>query len=74
MWPIKFPFDEEETVKFFRHYFGPVKRTFEALSAAPEKQKQLEKELTEFWRRNNKATDNTLLCDAEWLEVVATKA
>lgn len=73
MWQITFPFDEVESVKFFRKYFGPVKRTFEALAAEPEKQMQLEKELIEFWKKYNTATDNTLRCDAEWLEVVAIK-
>ena len=33
MFPIQFPFDEAETVEFFRTYFGPVKLTFEALDA-----------------------------------------
>lgn len=74
MWQITFPFDEAESVKFFRKYFGPVKRSFEALTAEPDKQKQLEKELTAFWKRCNSAADNTLLCNAEWLEVVAIKA
>lgn len=73
IWQITFPFGEVESVKFFRQYFGPVKRAFEALAVEPEKQMQLENELIEFWKKNNKATDNTLRCDAEWLEVIATK-
>ena len=74
IWQMKFPFDEAQTVEHFGMYFGPVKRTLEALSAEPEKQKQMKKDLLEFYKKNNQANDGTVLCDAEWLEVVATKA
>lgn len=74
MWQMKFPFHEAEAVAFFRCYFGPVKRSFEALQAEPEKQKQMEKDMLSFWKKHNRTTDGTLLCDAEWLEVIATKA
>lgn len=73
-WPMQFPFNEGEAVAFFRRYFGPVKRSFEALQAEPEKQKQMEEDMLSFWRKHNRATDGTLLCEAEWLEVMATKA
>lgn len=74
IWQITFPFDEAKAVEFFGTYFGPVKRTLEALNAEPGKKKQMENDLLEFWKKYNYATDGTLCCDAEWLEVVAIKA
>lgn len=74
MWEMRFPFDEAQTVEFFKQYFGPVKRTFEALADQSEKQKQMEKDMIDFWKRQNCVQDGTLQCDAEWLEVVVTKA
>ena len=74
IWQMKFPFDEAQAVEFFGRYFGPVKRTLEALSTEPEKQKQMREDVLAFWKKHNRATDGTLLCDAEWLEVKATKA
>lgn len=74
IWQITFPFDEAKSVDFFAKYFGPVKRTLEALNEEPAKRKQMENEFLEFWKKNNRATDGTLLCDAEWLEVVGRKA
>ncbi len=73
-WEIKFPFDETHVVEFFSRYFGPVKSTLEALNTQPEKKKQMEADMLAFWKKHNRATDSTLVCDAEWLEVVATKA
>lgn len=74
LWPMQFPFDEARAVEFFGKYFGPVKRTLDALSTEPGKRNEMEKDLLNFWKKHNRATDGTLLCDAEWLEVVATKA
>ena len=74
IWQMKFPFNEAHAVEFFSRYFGPVKRTLDALSAEPEKQEQMKKDLLTFWQKHNRATDGTVLCDAEWLEVVAIKA
>lgn len=73
-WKMQFPFDEARAVDFFASYFGPVKRTLEALGNEPEKRKQMEKDMLDFWKKHNRAKDGTLLCDAEWLEVMATKA
>jgi ubiquinone/menaquinone biosynthesis C-methylase UbiE len=74
IWQIQFPFGVEESTEHFAKYFGPVKRSFDALSNDPQKQQQMKKELVEFWKKHNRANDGTLLCDAEWLEVIATKA
>lgn len=64
IWQIKFPFNESDAVEFFGQYFGPVKRNFEVLNSQPEKQKQMKKDLFEFWKKHNRATDGTLLCNA----------
>jgi len=72
-WEILFPFDAEHVVKFFSTYFGPVKRSFEALKNDPSKQDQMANEMLAFWTKHNRAKDGTMICDAEWLEVVATK-
>ena len=74
IWQMKFPFDEKQAVEFFAKYFGPVKRTLEALGTEPEKRNLMEKDLFDFWKKHNYASDGTLLCDAEWLEVIATKS
>lgn len=74
MWQMRFPFDENEVVSFFRKYFGPVKRSFGTLATDTEKQAQLERELVAFWKKHNRANNNMLLCEAEWLEVIAIKA
>ncbi len=74
IWKIEFPFDEAKSVEFFARNFGPVKRTLEALGAQPEKQQQMKNDLLEFFKKHNRAKDGTVSCDAEWLEVVATKA
>jgi ubiquinone/menaquinone biosynthesis C-methylase UbiE len=73
IWQMKFPFGEAEAVEFFSKHFGPVKRTLDALSNEPEKQKQMKKDLFDFYTKHNHAADGTVLCDAEWLEVIATK-
>lgn len=74
IWQIQFPFDEAQAAEFFAKYFGPVKRSLEVLNSQPGKRNQMKKDLLDFWKKHNRATDGTLLCDAEWLEVVATKA
>lgn len=72
-WPMTFPFDENRSVEFFCRHFGPVKRTLDALAHEPEKQEMMKKDMLEFWKKHNRATDGTVRCEAEWLEVVGTK-
>jgi len=71
MFPIEFPFDEKETVEFFRTYFGPVKLTFEALDT--EKQEDLRQVLERLWKDKNQASDGTTKVEAEYLEVIAER-
>lgn len=67
-----FPFGEAEVVNFFRTYFGPIKRAFDALDEG--KQAELQRDLEKLWREHNRATDGTTQADAEYLEVIALRS
>jgi SAM-dependent methyltransferase len=68
---IAFPFDETEVVEFFRTYFGPIKRAFEALD--DDRQADLRRDMERLWKENNRATDGTTHVEAEYLEVIASR-
>jgi hypothetical protein len=68
---FKYPFGPAEVVEFFRLYYGPTQRAFEALDV--EKQAALRSDLEQLWSQHNKATDGTTDVQGEYLEVVATK-
>jgi ubiquinone/menaquinone biosynthesis C-methylase UbiE len=67
-----FPFPPAEVVEHFRVYYGPTNKAFGALDE--EKQATLRKDLEDLWTKNNTATDGTTSVEAEYLEVVATRA
>lgn len=67
-----FPFSPAEVVELFRVYYGPTHKAFNSLDE--DKQAALRKDLEELWTQNNTATDGTTSVDAEYLEVVATRA
>jgi len=69
---LRYPFSAAETVEFFRIHFGPAQRAFAALSEAG--QADLRRDLEDFYERHNGATDGTTVVEAEYLEVVATRA
>ncbi len=68
---FNYPFPPAEVVEFFRMYYGPTQRAFEALDASA--QTALRGDLTALWSEQNQSTDNTTYVEAEYLEVVATK-
>jgi SAM-dependent methyltransferase len=68
---FKYPFGPAEVVEFFRLYYGPTQRAFDALDV--EKQAVLRRDLEQLWSQHNKATDGTTDVQGEYLEVVATK-
>jgi ubiquinone/menaquinone biosynthesis C-methylase UbiE len=72
MCQFKYPFPPSEVVEFFRRYYGPTQRAFEALDT--DRQAALRKDLEELWEQHNQATDNTTHGDGEYLEVVATRS
>jgi SAM-dependent methyltransferase len=69
---FKYPFPPAEVVEFFRAYFGPTQRAFEALDAAG--QAALRNDLERLWSEHNRATDNTTDVEGEYLEVIATRS
>jgi SAM-dependent methyltransferase len=68
---IAFPFDEADVVEYFRRYFGPSQRTFDALD--PERQADLRRDLEALWKEHNRATDGTTRVESEYLEVMALR-
>lgn len=69
--PHQFPFPPAEAVEFFRRYFGPTQRTFDALD--PGGQTAFRSELEQLFAEHNQATDNTTLVEGKYLEVIATR-
>jgi ubiquinone/menaquinone biosynthesis C-methylase UbiE len=67
-----FPFSPAEVVEHFRVYYGPTNKAFGALDE--QKQAALRKDLEDLWAKNNTATGGTTSVEAEYLEVVATRA
>ena len=61
-----------EASEFFRTYYGPTQLAFATLSE--DKQPALRRDLENVFGRYNKATDGTTSVEAEYLEVVATRA
>lgn len=57
---------------FFRTYFGPVKVAFERVGSDGEK--ALESDLRDYLEGANTAGDKALVLEAEYLEVIATRA
>jgi hypothetical protein len=68
---FNFPFPPSEVVNFFRTYFGPTQRAFDALDA--DGQAALRSDLEQHWSEHNKATDNTTYIEGEYLEAIATR-
>jgi len=69
---LKFPFSPAETVEFFQMHFGPAQRAFAGLSAAG--QVALRDAMEGTYARCNRATDGTTHVEAEYLDVVGTRA
>ena len=56
---------------FFRSYYGPTQKAFEALD--PAGQEALARDLTDLALRFNRSGDETMVVPSEYLEVVATR-
>lgn len=70
---FKFPFAPADVVEFWRVYYGPTQRAFEALTDNHEKQAALRRDLERLWLEHNQAKDNTTHVESEYLEVIATR-
>jgi len=69
---FEYPFGPEAVVEFFRVNYGPMTKAFASLDSAG--QGTLRSELVNLWSANNQATDGSTQVDADYLQVVATKA
>jgi len=67
-----YPFPPETVVDFYRENYGPTSRAFASLDDSGKE--TLRNELAALWSGSNKATDGTTSVDAEYLEVIATRA
>ena len=70
---LTFPLNSKDLIEFWRLYYGPTNRAFEALASFPEKHATLRKELEQLWTAHNQATDGSMHVEAEYLEVIATR-
>jgi SAM-dependent methyltransferase len=69
---MRYPFPPADTVDFFRRYYGPTGRAFDAL--APDAQRELHRELVALQAAHNSShTTDTTEARAEYLEVVARR-
>jgi ubiquinone/menaquinone biosynthesis C-methylase UbiE len=69
---FNYPFTPSEVVEFYRLNYGPTGRAFAALQ--DDGKDQLREELVSLWSSHNKAPDDTTSVDAEYLQVIATRA
>ena len=73
LYRFDYPFGPSEVVEFFRQYYGPATRAFATIGDAD--QAALRAELVQLWSAHNTAAAaGRTTVDAEYLEVVATRA
>ena len=71
---FNFAFGPEEVVEFWRVYYGPTKRAFEAVAAENDKQAALRADLERLWSENNQGASGSTHVQSEYLEVIATRS
>jgi SAM-dependent methyltransferase len=69
---FEYPFPPDAVVEFFRTNYGPTSRAFASLDS--DRQDQLRKELVNLWSAHNRSDGQTTKVEAEYLEVIATRA
>jgi ubiquinone/menaquinone biosynthesis C-methylase UbiE len=68
-----YPFSPAEVVEFFRQYYGPTTKAFEALD--DDGRQMLRSDLTELWNSHNLSKDpRRTVVDGEYLHVAAVRA
>jgi hypothetical protein len=72
MYPFHFPFPPEGVADFFIDYYGPTNKAYASLD--DETKKAFRQGITENWEADNQATDGTTRYDAEYLEIIGTRA
>lgn len=71
---FEFPFGPAEVVEFWRVYYGPTNRAFEALASDPARQAGLRADLERLWSEHNRADGGPTRVESEYLEVTAARA
>lgn len=69
---FEYPFSPDAVVEFFRQHYGPMSRAFASLDTKG--QETLRRELTALWSSHNYGANGVTKVDAEYLEVIATRA
>ncbi len=70
--PFSYPFPPADVVHFFRMHYGPANLAFAALDHMG--RRRLFQELEELWSEYNRAHGDFTVVEAEYLEVIATRA
>ena len=68
---FNYPFSAEETVEYFRAWYGPTQRAFATLSS--EAQQALRTDLEKHWAQHNQSSNGSTKVDSTYLEVVAVR-
>jgi hypothetical protein len=70
---FQYPFPPNGVVEFFREHYGPATRAFAALDR--ESRETLRTDLVNLWAGRNQAVEpGRTIVDAEYLEVIGTRA
>jgi ubiquinone/menaquinone biosynthesis C-methylase UbiE len=69
---FNYPFPPSDVVHFFRLYYGPTNRAFASLNRMG--RKSLYQELETLWSAHNRARNGFTVVEAEYLEMIATRA
>jgi SAM-dependent methyltransferase len=67
-----YPFPPDAVVDFYRTNYGPMSRAFASLDSRG--REELRRELVQLWAAHNNSTDGITRVDAEYLEVIASRA
>jgi SAM-dependent methyltransferase len=70
-YPFRYPFPPAEVVEFYRAYYGPANRAFDALD--PAGQAALRRDLEQLWTAHNRSANGITYTEPEYLEVVAIR-
>jgi ubiquinone/menaquinone biosynthesis C-methylase UbiE len=72
LYRLEYPFPPDAVVEFFRANYGPMSRAFASLDL--QGQERLRSDLVDLWSAHNQAAGAATQVDAEYLEVIATRA
>lgn len=70
---FEFPLDPHQLVEFWRLYYGPTNRAFEALATDSAKQAALRTDLVNLWASHNEAVNGETRVQSEYMEVIAIR-